>query len=70
MKIRTGRRGSLAIVLSASSFLVILDGCTASKKLSNPEPTVAEVKAKKEYNWQDMSTGKSFFRPISPTPQE
>ncbi len=45
---------ALAVVLSMF-FGLALAGCASSKATSN-----------KEYQWQDMSTGKSFFnKPIS-----
>jgi hypothetical protein len=69
MKIRTIPRAATVALLSASA-VVAVDGCSATaKKMSSPQPAAAEEASKKEYKWQDMSTGKSFFRPIKPPEQ-
>ncbi len=64
MKIRPTRRALLAPLLAASGLLAPA-GCTSTRKAIQPQPTAAaESRPKKEYAWQDMSAGKSFFRPI------
>jgi hypothetical protein len=68
MKIRPRNRAVIAALLSASA-VVGVAGCTATRKLSTPQPAGADEKPKKEYQWKDMSTGKSFFRPIEPSSQ-
>ena len=64
MKIRPMKRVLTVALLSATA-VVLIDGCTAVKKMSPAAPAGAEPAAKKDYNWQDMSTGKSFFRPMT-----
>jgi hypothetical protein len=69
MKIRMRNRALIAALVSAST-VVAIAGCTATKKLSTPQPAKADEQPKKEYQWKDMSTGKSFFKPISPPSQD
>jgi hypothetical protein len=53
-------------ILSALSFTIV--GCASSKMTSSPQPTSAANTPTKEYEWHDMSTGKSFFgRPLQTT---
>ena len=69
MKIRPMKRALTVTLLSAAT-VVLIDGCSSIKKMPPAAPAGAEPASKKDYNWQDMSTGKSFFRPIgTPTPQ-
>jgi hypothetical protein len=69
MKIRPMKR-ALTVALLTTTTVVAIDGCTAVKKMSPSQPVASEETPKKEYNWQDMSTGKSSFRPINkPNPQ-
>ncbi len=63
MKIRLWNRAWIAALVSAST-VVAIAGCTAARRVSSPQPTDAEAQPKKEYQWKDMSTGKSFFKPI------
>ncbi len=69
MKIRTRNRSLIAALVSAST-VVAIAGCTATKKLSTPQPAQADEPPKKEYKWQDFSTGKANFRPITPASQD
>jgi hypothetical protein len=69
MKNRSMKRALIVAMLSAAT-VVLIDGCTAVKKMSPAQPAGAEPASKKDYNWQDMSTGKSFFRPINPPTQQ
>ena len=66
MKIRPILR-SLTVALLSAMTVVAIDGCTAAKKMSSPQPTsptaTTEETPKKEYEWKDMSTGKAFFGP-------
>ena len=67
MKIRPMKRAAAMTLLSALT-VVTVDGCTAAKMMSAPQATGAEAAPKKEYNWQDMSTGRSFYGKPKPTP--
>ena len=69
MKIRPTRRALFASLLAASG-LIAPAGCASTRKATVPQPTVTTsvAKPKKEYAWQDMSAGKSFFRPIGHSP--
>jgi hypothetical protein len=69
MMIRPASRALIAAVVSATT-VVAFAGCTSARKLSNPQAADSEAVPKKEYQWHDMSTGKSFFRPIDPTPKD
>jgi hypothetical protein len=66
MKIRPRNRALIAALVSAST-VVAIAGCTAARKVSTPQPADADATPKKEYQWKDMSTGKSFFKPLDPT---
>ena len=60
MNDRSIARG-LAVVTLVASTLAGLAGCSASKMMSKAQPVTSSVEApKKEYQWQDMSLGKSF----------
>ncbi len=61
---------SLTLVVISASTLVAVAGCTAARKMSTPVVSGSDAPPKKEYQWQDMSQGKSFFgNPSKPTPQ-
>jgi hypothetical protein len=68
MKIRPRNRAWGAVLLSATT-VVAIAGCTSARKTSTPQPADAAEPPKKEYQWKDMSTGKSFFKPIDPSSQ-
>ena len=69
MMIQPRNRALIAALLSASS-VVAVAGCTAAKKLSSPQPAGSEDTPKKEYQYRDFSTGKSFFKPIDPSSRD
>ena len=70
MKIRLTKRVVAATLLSASAVAAV-DGCSTARKVSAPQPagSAAAEAPTKEYQWQDMSTGGSFFGKPKPTPQ-
>ena len=66
----------LAVTILSASAVVALDGCTAARRISEPQSADAAVKAagaeetpKKEYQWKDMSTGRAFFGGPKATPE-
>ena len=69
MKIRPLNRASIVALVSASTF-VAYAGCASTKPSSKVQPASATTDPpKKEYQWKDMSTGKSFFKPLTPATQ-
>jgi hypothetical protein len=68
MKIRPRNRALIATLLSATT-VVAIAGCTSARKTSTPQPADTGDQPKKEYQYKDFSTGKSFFRPIDPSSQ-
>lgn len=55
---------ALIVAVGAASMAAAVGGCTSTKMMSAPQPTTSIKPPKKEYQWKDMSTGRSFFRPI------
>jgi hypothetical protein len=69
---------AVALTMMSASAVVAFDGCTAARRVSEPQsvgadPAVkaagAEETPKKEYQWKDMSTGSSFYGKSKATPQ-
>jgi hypothetical protein len=70
MKIRPLNRAWIAALVSAST-VVAFAGCTSTKPSSKVQPASATTDPpKKEYQWHDMSTGKTNFKPITPPSQD
>jgi hypothetical protein len=65
MKIRMKNRAWIAALVAA----LTVAGCSTAKQLSKPQPAGASDPPK-QYDWKDMSTGKSNFRPITPASQD
>lgn len=69
MEIRPRNRAWIAALLSASTAMAIA-GCSSARKMSTPQPAGEDAPPKKQYQWQDMSTGKANFKPIGSASQD